>query len=240
LLKGAVLFAAWAGAPHRPSRDADLLGLQVASPEELMGVFRDVVRASTAQDGLEFDARSLRAIEIAEQQDSPGVRLTLRASLDRAVIPLQIDIAFGQAVVPKPEVVQLPTLLDLPAPRLKAYPPEAVVAEKFEAVVKLGMVNSRLKDFYDLWYILTELALPLPQLSAALSATFTRRGTLLPLETPAALTAAFSNDPSRQRQWAGFLDRAGVPGASRPTLDQVTAAIRNRLMPVIRSVRKES
>jgi hypothetical protein len=239
LLKGAVLFAAWAGAPHRPSRDADLLGLKPASADELMTMFREIVLPSTAQDGLVFDPKSLRAIELAEQEDHPGVRLTLRASLDRAVIPLQIDVAFGQAVAPEPEVVQLPTLLDLPAPRLKAYPPEAVVAEKFEAVVKLGMVNSRLKDLYDLWYILTELALPLPQLAAALSATFTRRGTPLPRETPAALTAAFSADPSRQRQWTAFLDRAGVAPARRPRLDQVTAAILEGLMPVVRTVREE-
>ncbi len=104
----------------------------------------------------------------------------------------------------------------------------------------LGMINSRLKDFYDLWYILVKLALPLPQLPAALSATFTRRGTPLPIEAPAALTAAFSADPSRRRQWTAFLDRAGVAAASRPTLDQVTAAILDRLMPVVRSVRKES
>lgn len=240
LLKGAVLFAVWAGAPHRPSRDADLLGLKAASADELIGIFRDVVLASDAQDGLVFDLRSLRAVELAEEEDYPGVRLTLRAALDRAVIPLQIDVAFGQAVAPPPEVVELPTLLGLPAPRLKAYPPEAVVAEKFEAVVKWGMINSRLKDFYDLWYLLTNLALPLPRLAAALSATFTRRRTPLPVETPAALTGAFSADPARQRQWTAFLDRAGVPAADRPALKHVTAAIRDALMPVVHNVRQES
>lgn len=239
LLKGAVLFAAWAGAPHRPSRDADLLGLTEASANELKGMFRDIVRPSADQDGLVFDSHSLRAIEVTAQEEYPGVRLTLRASLDHAVIPLQIDVAFGQAVVPEPQIVQLPTLLDFPAPRLKAYPPEAVVAEKFEAVVKLGMINSRLKDFYDLWYILTKLALPLPQLAAALSATFSRRGTPLPTDTPRALTAAFSADRSRQRQWAGFLDRAGVSGADRPELDQVVAAILDGLMPFVRGLGKE-
>ena len=221
-------------------QDADLLGLQAASADELMRMFRDIALASTADDGLVFDPQWLGAVEIAEQEDSPGVRLTLRASLDRAVIPLQIDVAFGQAVVPEPEVIQLPTLLNLPAPRLKAYPPEAVVAEKFEAVVKLGMINSRLKDFYDLWYILVKLGLPLPQLAAAVSATFTRRGTPLPRETPAALTSAFSADPSRQRQWTAFLDRAGIAEAPRPTLDQVTAAILDRLLPVVRQAREKS
>ncbi len=155
LLKGAVLVAAWAGAPHRPSRDADLLGLNAASVEELLAIFREIVFAPYPSDGLVFDAQSLRAVEVTEDQDYPGVRLTLRASLDGAVIPLQIDVAFGQAVAPEPQVVELPTLLELPAPRLRAYPPEAVVAEKFEALVKLGMVNSRLKDFYDLWYLLS-------------------------------------------------------------------------------------
>lgn len=239
LLKGAVLFAAWAGAPHRPSRDADLLGLKAISADELIRMFRDIARPSDPQDGLVFDTQSLRAIEVTEQEEYPGVRLTLRASLDRAVIPLQIDVAFGQAVVPEPEVVQLPTLLDLPAPRLKAYPPEAVVAEKFEAVVKLGMIISRLKDFYDLWYILTQLSLPLPHLAAALSATFTRRGTPLPTETPTGLTPAFSADPSRQRQWTAFLDRAGVAEAHRPALDQVVAAIVDGLMPVVRHLGKQ-
>jgi hypothetical protein len=239
LLKGAVLFAAWAGAPHRPSRDVDLLGLQPASADQMLEMFRDIVLAPVASDGLEFDSYSLRAIEIAEQEDSPGVRLTLRASLDRAFIPLQIDVAFGQAVVPAPGLVELPVLLDLPAPRLRAYPPEAVVAEKFEAVVKLGMINSRLKDFYDLWYILTNLTLPPPQLAAALAATFARRGTPLPFEAPVALTAAFSNPASRQRQWTAFLDRAGIAPARRPTLDQVTTVISHRLMPAVRSARKQ-
>ena len=234
LLKGAVLFAAWAGAPHRPSRDADLLGLKAASVEELLAIFQEIVLAPDPSDGLVFDPQSLRAAEVTEDQDYPGVRLTLQASLDAAVIPLQIDVAFGQAVAPEPQVVELPTLLELPAPRLRAYPPEAVVAEKFEALVKLGMVNSRLKDFYDLWYLLSRLGLQPDGLAAALAATFTGRRTALPAETPAALTPAFFDDPARRRQWKAFLDRAGIPNADQATLAHVMATIRDSLMPIAR------
>jgi hypothetical protein len=200
LLKGAVLFAAWAGAPHRPSRDADLLGLAPATGEQLIAIFRELALAPPADDGVVFDPESLRAVELGADEDYPGVRLTLRAVLDGALIPLQVDVAFGQAVAPEPEVVDLPTLLNLATPRLKAYPREAVVAEKFEALVKLGLANSRLKDFYDLWYLVTRLPPKPDRLVAALVATFSRRATPLPVETPAALTAAFSDDLPRRRQ----------------------------------------
>jgi hypothetical protein len=119
---------------------------------------------------------------------------------------------------------------------LKAYPPEAVVAEKFEALVKLGMGNSRFKDFYDLWFLLTRLPLKADRLGAALAATFARRRTQLPAQSPDALTPAFSDDPARQRQWKGFLDRAGIPLDAGPTLPHVMHTIRNALMPIARKL----
>jgi hypothetical protein len=236
LLKGAVLFAAWAGAPHRPSRDADLLGLKAASLEQLLAIFREIALVPEPSDGLVFDPDSLRAVAVTEDQDYPGVRLTLRASLDGAVIPLQVHVAFGQVVAPEPQTVDLPTLLDFPAPRLRAYPPEAVVAEKFEALVKLGMANSRFKDFYDLWYLLSRLGLDPDRVAAAVAATFRQRRTTLPSDAPAALTPAFFDDAGRQRQWKAFLERAGIPPADQPTLGHVMIAIRDWMMPVARRV----
>jgi Nucleotidyl transferase AbiEii toxin, Type IV TA system len=221
---------------HRPSRDVDLLGLHRASAGELIGVFREVVSGGDAGDGLLFKPSSLRATELGEDPDYPGVRLRLQATLDGAVIPLQIDVAFGQAVVPAPQDVEVPTLLEFPPLRLRAYPPEAVVAEKFEALVKLGMLNSRYKDFYDLWYLLTRLSLKTDRLRTALGATFARRRTELPKEIPETLTAAFFDDPVGQRQWNGFLDRGGIPSDARPTLAEVMLAIRDTLMPIARSL----
>ncbi|MBI4502889.1 MAG: nucleotidyl transferase AbiEii/AbiGii toxin family protein [Gemmatimonadetes bacterium] len=202
----------------------------------MLAIFREVMLAPYPTDGLVFDPQSLRAVEVTEDQDYPGVQLTLRASLDGAAIPLQVDVAFGQAVAPEPQVVDLPTLLQFPAPRLRAYPPEAVVAEKFEALVKLGMINSRLKDFYDLWYLLSRLGLEPDRLGSALAATFARRRTLLPAEIPAALTPSFFDDLARRRQWKVFLDRAGIPSAEQPTLEQAMVTIRDVLMPVARQL----
>jgi predicted nucleotidyltransferase component of viral defense system len=159
VLKGALLFSYWAGAPHRPTRDLDLLGRGEPDMALLEEAFRDICRAEVEPDGLAFLEDSVRGERIKEEEEYEGVRLRLTAALGNARIPLQVDVGFGDAVVPAPEEVAFPTLLGMPAPQLKAYRRETVVAEKFEAMVKLGMLNSRMKDFYDVWELSQKIRL---------------------------------------------------------------------------------
>jgi predicted nucleotidyltransferase component of viral defense system len=150
ILKGASLFLVWKGQNYRVTKDADLLGLGPADADHLIGVFRELCRtASVDVDGIEFVPDTVRAIPIREEQHYDGIRVTLEGLLHQARIPLQIDIGFGDAITPAPEKVTFPTLLNAPAPKLLAYPRYTMVAEKLEAMVRLGIANSRMKDFYD-------------------------------------------------------------------------------------------
>ena len=172
---------------------------------------------------------SVRVERIRDGQAYGSVRVRLAADLDRARIPLQVDIGFGDAVTPGVVEAEFPTLLDFPAPRLRAYPRETVVAEKFEAVVRLGMANTRMKDFYDLWAMATTFEFTGESLAAALTATFQRRGTALPLERPVALRADFAADPGKRTQWSAFLQRVGVSPALN--LESVVEVLRRFLLP---------
>ena len=150
VLKGALLFELWTHDTYRPTRDADLLGRGNNSPEHILGIFQELCAMDVEPDGLVFDPRSVRAERITEDAGYEGLRVTLIALLQLARIPIQIDIGFGDAVTPEPMESDYPTLLSAPHPRLLVYPKETVVAEKFEAIVKLGIANTRMKDFYDL------------------------------------------------------------------------------------------
>jgi len=151
VLKGAALFSLWTDQPHRATRDIDLLGHGDNSIEHLEEVFRQICEVTVEDDGLTFFPDSVRGQVISPHDEYEGVRLTLTALLEKARIPLQVDIGFGDTVTPEPTVVEYPVLLDLPPPVLRAYSRETVVAEKFQAMVSLGMGNSRMKDFFDLW-----------------------------------------------------------------------------------------
>lgn len=231
LLKGAILFAAWVGAPHRATRDADLLGVGDVSPADTARIFREIVAGSAEpDDGLVYDLESIKSEEIREDNTYGGVRLTLRASLDGADIPLQVDLAFGEAVVPPAETVDLPSLLDFPPIRLRSYPPEVTIVEKFEAMVKLGMANSRMKDYYDVWYLATHRQFDVARLGRAVAATFGRRETPIPQTIPDGLSEAFAADRERERMWQAFLDRTAVPAKDRSSLAEVVRVIRPFLM----------
>lgn len=150
ILKGATLFTLWTGAPHRATRDLDLLGSGEPSVERVREAFAEVIAQPMPEDGVQFDSSSLKAGLIREGQLYGGIRVELVALLTRAKVRLQVDVGFGDAITPDPSVVDFPTLLDLPAPRLRAYPRETVIAEKVNAMVELGMANSRMKDFFDI------------------------------------------------------------------------------------------
>ena len=230
VLKGAMLFYLWAGEPHRATSDLDLLGRGDNEIEGLKEVFREICATRVEDDGLEFAANSIRGEEIRDSQEYVGVRLTFIAHLAGARIPMQVDVGFGDVVSPAPETVEYPILLDLPAPHVLAYPREAVVAEKFQAMVALGMANSRMKDFYDLWMLARQFSFEGPKLSAAIRATFDQRNTPIPVEPPLALTATFHNDHTKQTQWRGFLQKGKLEKDAKD-LGEDVMLIRGFLMP---------
>ena len=204
VLKGAMLMTAWFDDPHRPTRDVDFLGHGDPAPESMLSVFREIC-AIEENDGITFDADTLRVELIREELEYGGLRLRTTARLAGARITIVIDIGFGDAIEPGIEEISLPVLLDLPAPRLRAYARETVVAEKFQAMVMLGLANTRMKDFYDVWILSRNYAFDGERLSRAIAATFERRGTAIPKDVPDALTPAFANDATKQRQWAAFV-----------------------------------
>ena len=230
VLKGAMLFAVWLGQPFRPTRDLDLLGYGDGSAEELRRVFASVCEMQVEPDGLEWDPASMRIEEIRGVEEYRGQRVRLLALLGNARISLQIDVGFGDAVIPPADEVEYPTILDLPAPRIRAYPREAVVAEKFQAMVVLGIVKSRMKDFYDVDLLARTFPFEGARLSRAIQATFDRRQTSLPTEVPSALSDEFLRDRSRLNQWEAFLRKATVDPGGRP-LDKTVVMIRSFVMP---------
>ena len=213
ILKGAMLFSLWSGEAHRPTRDLDLLGSGDARVSRMEEVMRELCQVP-CDDGLEFDPVSVRGEEIRSPDEYDGVRIKLVGRLAGARVPLQVDIGIGDAVVPPPETIDYPSLLDLPPPRLRAYPREVVVAEKLQALVQLGMANTRMKDFYDLWMLARQFDFEGERLGQAIAATFERRRTPIPAEAPLALTSEFHGNAAKQTQWRAFLRRGSVTEAA--------------------------
>ncbi|NKC14316.1 MAG: nucleotidyl transferase AbiEii/AbiGii toxin family protein [Gammaproteobacteria bacterium] len=230
VLKDAMLFQTWSGQVHRPTRDLDFLGLASPSLSDFERIFREVCEQSVEDDGLQFQAESVHADRMKEDEEYEGLRLRFQANLASARIPIQIDIGFGDAVTPEPDEIAYPTLLDFPAPTLKAYPRETVVAEKFQAMVMLGIANSRMKDFYDVWTLARQFAFSGPELRKAIGATFERRKTVPPQSPPLALTTEFTEDQQKLTQWRAFL-RKNKLDAEGMTLTEISEVLKPFLMP---------
>ena len=232
LLKGAMLFAAWTRVPHRATRDLDLLGTGQPDLDRLEQVFRAIATTAVEPDGVTFDADSVQAARIREDQLHQGVRVTLTAALGTARLDVQVDVGFGDAVHPGPIELQYPSLLDLPTPRLLAYPRECVVAEKFQAMVSLGELNSRMKDFYDLFTLAGQFAFEGPSLASAIAATFARRQTDLPRREPIALRHDFAELRDKPIQWRAFVRRSRLVDET-VTLAAVVAQLHRFLWPIV-------
>jgi hypothetical protein len=234
VLKGALLFRVWGGAATRPTRDIDLLGRVENTVEAVVPIFREVCRAAVEPDGLVFDPANVAGAVIKEDADYSGVRVTFLGTLQNARVAMQIDIGFADVVTPGPVPTDYPVILDLPAPRLSAYPRETVVAEKFEAMVKLGEFNSRMKDFYDLLVLARRFDFDGATLAAAVSRTFANRKTAV-VPTPLALTPAFAAVPGKEAQWKGFVRKAKLadaPGDLAAVITELDAF----LLPVAQAV----
>lgn len=235
ILKGALLFAYWTGTPHRPTRDMDLLGHGASEIALLEEVFRDLCKLKVEPDGLEFQPDSVKGERIKDEEEYEGVRLHMTALLEKTRITLQVDVAFGDRIVPSPEEIDFPTLLDFPAPHVQSYTRESMIAEKFEAMVKLGMLNTRMKDFFDVWSASQEFSFDGPTLSKAVKTTFETRGTKVPKEPPLALTSEFYDDQPKNAQWKAFLNKSKL-NAEGKSLPEIAAALRKFLMPVSAAV----
>lgn len=180
------------------------------SDDRLGAVFRGLCAGESGDDGLAFDADSVAVEAIREADEYGGRRVTFAVTLGPARVALQVDIGFGDAVTPPAEFVEYPSLLGIESPKLRAYPKETAVAEKVEAMVKLGLANTRMKDFYDVQLLARTFPFQGEQLRAAIAATFARRGTPQPTETPVALTEAFASDDRKGKQWKAFVKRSGL------------------------------
>jgi hypothetical protein len=205
VLKGALLFSLWFDEPHRPTRDADFLGFGAADAALLRERLQAICRVA-CDDGMRFDADSVQVAPIREQARYDGLRADLLGWLGTARCNVQLDVGFGDAVTPAAQEVDYPTLLaDVPAPRLRAYPRETVVAEKLEAMIVLGMRNSRMKDYFDVWVLLRQGGFDPALLAQAIHATCTRRETALPAGWPTGLDDEFAADAAKLAQWQAFL-----------------------------------
>lgn len=232
VLKRAILFRVWAADLHRPTKDVDLLGHGDPTPDAVAAKVRQIVTTSVPDDGLEFDPASVTAAEIREAQEYGGIRVKLVATLRSARIPIQVDVGFGDAVTPWPQVTAFPTLLGHDAPHLRMYPRETVIAEKLEAIVRFGIANSRMKDYYDL---LTLFRLDRPDdavLAEAIAATFERRRTALPGGVPVGLSNAYGRDPVARRRWSEFLRRLRIEDAP-DDVGEVVRTVREQVQPAL-------
>lgn len=233
LLKGALLFDLWFDVPHRPTHDADFLGFGSAEIPHVQAIFQDICRI-TAEDGIEFQADSVRAVEIRKDANYAGVRVSLLGILDSARCPVQIDIGFGDAVVPGPEAVHYPVMLgEMAAPYLRVYPRYTVVAEKLEALSSLGMLNSRMKDYFDLWMLAGHADFDGAVLSRAVAATFARRRTPIPAHVPIGLSDEFIQDALKAKQWHAFLRKNALESVPLAT---VVGDLRQFLLPVLSAI----
>jgi hypothetical protein len=237
LLKGALLFDLWFDVPHRPTHDADFLGFGSAEISHVEALFRDICRIEV-EDGIVFQPDSVKAAEIRKEANYAGVRVTLMGLLDSARCPVQVDIGFGDAVVPGPDEAQYPVILgEMSAPQLRVYPRYTVVAEKLEALTSLGMLNSRMKDYFDLWVLARYTDFDGAVLSRAVAATFDRRRTAIPNDVPIGLSDEFITDAQKEKQWQAFLRKNAIDSMS---LASVIADLRTFLLPVLATVAAKS
>ena len=230
-IKGAALFTLWTGETHRPTKDLDMLGWGSSAISDVEETIRAICKVEE-NDGILFDSESVEGTRIKEEDEYDGVHVKFHAALAGARIPMQVDIGFGDAVYPEPEFASFPVLLPMEAPLIRAYPREAAIAEKFNAMVVLDIRNSRMKDFYDVWFMANAWTFDLAPLRTAILASFERRKVAIPRDVPFALTEEFLGDSQKKQQWDAFVSRL-YPGSKAPSLEEVGALLRTFLLPCI-------
>lgn len=227
VLKGATLLMTWFDEPFRGTQDLDLLGYGDPNPDAVLALFCEIL-AIDDQDGVHFKVEAARIDRIREEAEYGGVRIRTVAEIGGAQVPVSVDIGFGDATEPGAEDLDFPVMLDMPAPKLRGYARETVIAEKFQAMVALGHANSRMKDFYDIWILSRSFSFDVDRLARAIAATFAQRGTEIPTELPDALSPTFAADEQKLKQWRVFVEGVALnPG----DLTNVAAELAAFLMP---------
>ncbi len=226
ILKGALMLGVWRAPEIRPTMDIDLLGRTSNDEAHIVAQIQDILNVNVEADGLVFEPDSIQPERISEDADYEGIRILFRGTLGVARINMQIDVGFGDAVFPEPEIQELPTVLGHAAPRLYCYSRESAIAEKFEAMIKLGELNSRMKDFYDIWMLSRQFDFVGAQLAESIRLTFERRGTSVPAELK---VFEDSSMDTKQIQWTAFrtrLNQEDVPVSFREVVDSVEGFLR--------------
>jgi len=234
LLKGALMFLAWAGLESRPTMDIDLLGKIDNSLEVIVAAMKNACKMKVEPDGMVFHSETLTAVRITEGTEYEGVRCRVRGSLGNVRISLQIDIGFGDVIVPGPCKFVYPVLLDFPSPELNGYTKESTIAEKFQAMVKLGILNSRMKDFYDIWFLSRRFDFRSETLAEAIEKTFENRNTPITVNLTV-FDFSFTKDEDKKVQWLGFIKRAKITDAPG-SFEEVTASVKVFLEPIVTSI----
>jgi len=234
VLKGALMLTVWGAPLSRPTMDIDFLGQINNSIEAIVTVIKDICRQQVEPDGITFDLTSIEGDRITEDADYEGVRVRFQGSLGTAHLTMQLDIGFGDVVIPAPASLEYPTILDLPAPKLRGYSKESTIAEKFEAMVKLGALNSRMKDFFDIWLMLHHFDFEGPKLAEAIAKTFSARRTDINAKA-IALTNSFAAEPAKAAQWRGFIRKNRLTNVSQD-LGEVVKAIAAFLGPIAKNL----
>lgn len=228
-LKDALMFNASGLTNLRPTRDIDLLGHTQNTVDAVLKIFQDLSKLEAEPDGLEFDPVHIRSERIKEDADYEGVRITMTARLGKTRLYIQIDIDFADVITPAPERLDYPTILDFPAPHLYGYPPETVIAEKFQAMTVLGMANSRMKDFYDIWMLITNFEFDGMVIQTAIERTFQNRSTELPTEKHIIFSEEFAEN--KRNQWNAFSRKLRDENAV--AISQIIASMGDFFFPVL-------
>ena len=234
VLKGALMIQVWGGHLGRSTKDIDLLGRSDNAVESVEAAIRDCLQVEVEDDGVRFDVASIEGKEIVADAEYVGARIRFLAFVGEARLTVQVDVGFGDAIVPAPEPVSYPTLLDFEAPQLMGYPPESTIAEKLQAMVALDRANSRMKDFFDLWLLARDREFEGKRLVEAIRSTFDRRDTPVPEEAPFGLSEEFAEDPLKQTQWNAFLRKTRI-AEPPPELGELIALLHEFLMPPLRA-----
>ncbi len=234
VLKGALMFSAWTGSMSRPTMDIDLLGKIENSLELITAVVKDACDTGVDDDGIVFHKDTVTATRITEDAGYKGVRILLRGNLGNIRLFLQIDVGFGDVVIPEPGKVKYPILLDFPPPELHGYSMESTIAEKFQAMVKLGLLNSRMKDFYDIWLLSRMFDFRGETLIEAIEKTFEKRKTPL-INEPTVFKTTFMKDDTKQAQWKGFIEKTRLTD-SPLSFEDIAAGIKDFLQPIVDSI----
>lgn len=239
VLKGATLFLHWQGEPHRPTKDADFAGTEKMSVEEMESIVEDLCELEVdPEDGVVFLTNTIEGMRIREGQVYEGIRVNLKAVLGNQKFRIQLDVGFGDALIPEPEEISYPVLLDFPAPELRAYQRETTISEKFQNMVEMGVGNSRMKDFYDIWFLSKNYEFDGSKLRQAIRETFRRRKTAIPEETPLALSEEFVKDDRSQANWTAFLSEINLT-AEELSLEDVVEQICSFIIPITKSIKNE-